>query len=309
MKKIFDDIKNLTARSAEKVSGLVSDGLDLVNNRIGHLPFLASNENSASYSGRKHDEKHYFLLPYRLSDIGYTFYSMRVLPDDVPPINNLPKKRIFHFPNEHGEALVEDVLLKQIQEQYQDVTRPSGETFGDRLIGIANEIDKVDGKITNGMLLIGGLVAFLNPLAGAGIAAKALIPGLGGSLSKFGLRSAGEKLNEVQIKEEIKQAEKKVLNEFKGSETEYLINPILRELETALRTSESEHDPLLEFDFQQTHFAEDDNTRLVQLTCTAISNTYSDVLKDNKLWAKASLGPEDVRWLEMISNFQPKQDR
>lgn len=56
----------------------------------------------------------------------------------------------------------------------------------------------------------------------------------------------------------------------------------------------------MEFNFQQQHFDEADNSRYVHLSCTAISNTYKDVLKNEQLWSKASLGSEDVRWLATI---------
>jgi len=225
---------------------------------------------------------------------------MRVLPDGVPPVNSLPKRRIFHFSNEHGEELAQSLLVKEIHDYYQNQGLSADDTIGSRLVDIANEIDKVDNKLTNGLLVIGGLVAFLNPLVGVGIAAKALIPVVGGALSKYGLKNVGEKLNENALENQIRQAEKDIINEFKDSNTLYLVNPILQELEIALDTNESEHDPSSQFDFSNSGFSTD-NTRLTKLTCTAITNTYEDTLKNAKLYKQASLGPEDIRWLHMIA--------
>jgi hypothetical protein len=102
MKKFIKHLTEITRQSAEKVSGIITE---LTTEQIGRLPFFASSEKSDQYGNSRYDEKHYFLIPYRLSEINYTFYSMRVLPYGVPPINDLPKKRIFHFPNDHCENL------------------------------------------------------------------------------------------------------------------------------------------------------------------------------------------------------------
>jgi|GEM_PF-686274 len=296
MKELIKNIQNITWQSVEKVSGIVAD---FATEQIGRLPLFASSEISDQYGNTRYDEKHYFLIPYRLSEIKYTFYSMRVLPYGVPPINDLPKKRVFHFPNAHCDSLVEHVLVNQIREQYKEISRPSNTTFGDSLIDIANEIDKVEGKLTNGLLLIGGLVAFINPLAGAGLA---LIPGLSSRLSKYGLKNVGEKLNQTELKQEIQKAEQTVLKEFREATTVSIVNPILAELETALDTTEQEHDPIKEFQFDRYLFSDADNSRYIEISCTAVTNTYREVIHRQKLWEKASLGPEDIRWLKSMED-------
>jgi hypothetical protein len=313
MKKLLGQIQELAntggKQVSDKINTLLKEGTELVSDNIGRLPFLASNEQTYSSVEQQYDEKHYFLIPYRLSDVDYTFYSMRVLPDGVAPINDLPKKRIFHFPNEHSESLVEEILLRQLRQNYAEVERPSSTTLGDRLIEVADEIDKVDGKITKGMLLIGGLVALVNPIVGAGFAATSLIPGLGASLSKFGLKNLGQKWNDKQLADELLQAEKKVLGEFKGANTDYIVNPILRELEIALNTDESQHDPSKSFDFRCFHFDSEDNARLTNLTFRVITNTYHDLLDDEKLHAQAHLGPEDIRWLRAVAKTVENSDK
>lgn len=300
MKKIVESLRSVTQKGSDTINELVNEGIGYMTGMIGHLPFLASKEVIEDLSDKQFDEKHYFLIPFRVTDAGYTFYSMRVLPDGVPPVNSLPKRRIFHFSNEHGENLAQSLLIKEIHDYYEDQNLPTSDAIGSRLVDIANEIDKVDNKLTNGLLVIGGLVAFLNPLVGVGIAAKALIPGVGGALSKYGLRSVGEKLNEKALRDQIKQAEKDIINEFKDSNTLHIVNPILQELEIALDTNEAEHDPSSQFDFSNSGFSKD-STRLTKLTCTAITNTYKDIQKNTKLYKQASLGPEDIRWLHMIA--------
>ena len=41
---------------------------------------------------------------------------------------------------------------------------------------LINEIDKVEGKVFSGVLLLGAAIALANPLAGAAIAMKAVHP-------------------------------------------------------------------------------------------------------------------------------------
>ena len=39
---------------------------------------------------------------------------------------------------------------------------------------------------------------------------------------------------------------------------------------------------------------------MFKLTCQPISNTYEDVVDNQKAWAKVQLGPEDLRYLKLI---------
>ncbi|WP_020414390.1 DUF1269 domain-containing protein [Microbulbifer sp. SSSA007] len=98
--------------------------------------------------------------------------------------------------------------------------------------------------MTLGMLLIGGVAAVFNPIVGAGLAAKVLVPGVGGIVNKFGLRPVGEKIDEAQSKRAIAKAEKDVALKFSEASTLKVVNPILQELELALRTTQEQHDPL-----------------------------------------------------------------
>lgn len=269
---------------------------------VGAIPFIGSNEVSESYDGKQVDEKHYFVLPYRLAEQGYLMYSMRCLPKGVPVINDLPKQRIFHLPQENVNRLVEQLLSDQAAKNFK-ADSVAGSGLGKQLSSLADEIDKLDDKLFGGALLIGALVAFINPVAGAAVAAKALIPSAGMLLSKFGLRAAGENLSERAIRKEAAKARETVLGEFRDSNTHSLVNPILAELDLALSTDESQHDPLLEFDFQTCDFGKRDQLRMKQLTCRAVTNAYSELLEDSKRHGEASLGVENIRWLKLVSKI------
>ena len=225
---------------------------------------------------------------------------MRCLPVSVPEVNNLPKRRVFHFPNEHSE----NELNKYMRESAREIVQYSSETKLSTLEELANDIDSLDKKLTYGMLLVGGVAAIFNPLIGAGIAAKALLPGVAGLANKYGLRPAGEKLSKLQLEKEIKDAQDRVTSDFEHSSTLRVINPILQELEFALRTTEAEHDPLLDPNLADGSIPEIEHERWRELTETAVCHVYKEAYDNPKLHQKAGLGPEDIRWLKTMFEAQ-----
>jgi len=197
---------------------------------------------------------------------------------------------------------VEQILLADAREAAGSTT-VSKESFGTRLNEIADQIDRLDGKVFNGVLLIGGLVALINPLAGAAVAMKALIPSVGLLLSKYGLQYAGDAANSREIASRIRAAEKEVLKQFSDSGTDSIVNPLLSQLDRALETSEDEYDPILDFDANALSFGKRDRDRMFLLTCQAICNTYEDVLNKSFIADRTGLGTEDIRYLKMLQQI------
>ena len=245
------------------------------------------------------DEKHYFLVPYRLAESQYTLYSMRCLPEGVPPVNDLPKKRIFHLPNEHASTMVQTLLVDEATSSVIADVEDAGQKSS--LIDLADKIDQLDQKAFNGALLIGGLVALANPVAGGILAAKAMIPSIGLLLSKYGLKQAGETLDERNLAGRIRKAEKQVLAEFHGTAATQLVDPLLAQLDKAIHTDEFEYDPLLD---EEADAASDGlppaQRELQHLTILAVVNTYAELLAVKRQHAAAGLGPEDIRWLRYL---------
>lgn len=128
-------------------------------------------------SGRAVDETHYLLVP--TVDGGHSVFVKRVLPEARAATTTV---RIFHV--SHPEA-DRHLLEQQLLEQHLLPTPPLPESesespLADALDKLADDVDDQTRKVTGGLLVIGGTVAVLvNPLAGAAIAAKALVPALG----------------------------------------------------------------------------------------------------------------------------------
>ena len=297
--KWISQAKDLGYSALSQASEALGAGVGFVKSALGHAWIFGSTEKSSSYDQAQVDEKHYFLIPDRRSGVGYSLYVMRCLPDGVPPINDLPKQRLFHLPNAHALPTVEHILVADAREavEFESLTPTS---LGNRLKDIADQIDRLDGKVFNGVLLVGELVALINPLAGAAVALKAMVPSVGLLLSKYGLHYVGDAANARDMANRIKAAEKDVLKQFRDSGTESLVNPVLAQLDRALNTAEYEYEPLDDFQAEELSFGQRDRERLFKLTCQAITNTYAEVLGDLSKWEQANLGPEDIRFLKRL---------
>lgn len=292
--------KDLSVAALTKTSGAVGAGVGFVQTQINKYGFFGSTETSTSYETETVDEKHYFLIPNHGQELGYSLYTMRCLPDGVPPINNLTKRRIFHLPNEHALPTLEHMLLCDAREIVQ--AQPATPlTIGKRLNELADQIDQLDGKVFNGVLLIGGLVALANPVAGAVLTMKALVPSVGLLISKFGLRYVGDSANSLDLASRIRAAEKDVLKQFRQAGAESVVNPLLNQLDLALRTTEAQYNPSLQGTLETMDFGMLDRHRMLKLTCQAITNTYQEILNTPDLWADAHLAPEDIRYLKSIA--------
>lgn len=286
---------NSVTEIVETATSTFGSGLGYAKQAVASSWLFGSNEvvNSAA------DEKHYFLIPYKLADCGYTLYSMRCLPEGVPPVNDLPKKRVFHLPNEHASKMVESMLLDEATASVRSCENEAESKSS--LIQLADSIDQLDQKVFNGALLIGGLVALANPVAGGILAAKAMIPSVGLLLTKYGLKQAGETLDERNLAGKIQRAEKQVLAEFHGMTATQIVDPLLAQLDKAINTDVFEYDPLVDEPLTDAKNAvEDHETRV--LTMRAIINTYHELLNDKRRHVAAGLGPEDIRWLKFLES-------
>ena len=297
MKKIFEKGIQSIGSVAEKTVDELSSRLTLVKEKVNGLPVFISLEESSAFKDEPlYDEKHYFVVPFTLSEYDFALHTMRCLPGAVPEINNLPKRRVFHFANQHAEYALKEYMLESAKELAIEDLKSKPNT----LESLADSIDALDKKLTYGMLLVGGMAAIFNPAIGAGIAAKAIFPGVTTLLSKYGLRPTGERLSQMELKKTVRKAEERVIKEFEDATTLRVINPILQELELALRTTESEHDPLIDPNLAKGSIPELSNERWRLLTEKAICHVYKEIYSDSSKHEMACLGPEDIRWLKTM---------
>lgn len=296
-------LKNATNLGYSSVSTGIqqaTSGIQSVSKMVGSLLLFGST--TSAPVDQKYDERHYFLIPDRRSPDAYSLAILRSLPDGVPPINDLPKRRIFHLPNEHAQAMLRDLLIKQTQST--ELAKPNAhKSLADRTREIADYIDALDDRIFGGFLLIGGLVALFNPVAGVAIAAKSLLPSLGLFATKYGLQFAGESLTQAELERKAKQAEKDVLQQFKGSNTITFTSPLLGIWDQALRTTESEFDPELQLNLYLKTELSEEHRSWHKLEATAILGVFQELTKSTIATHLASIGPEDMRFLAVLKTL------
>jgi hypothetical protein len=253
---------------------------------------------------RKYDERHFFLVPYALALDGYSVATIRVLPKDVAPINDLPKRRFIHLANLESEAMLRKLLVDQsahLAKNESSQTTNSG--MGQSLVGIADQLDQIDSQLFYGALALGAVIAVINPIAGAIVAAKALAPSVIATLAKYGLRAAGSSLEATAIEGKVRAAQNDVIKQFSGSEVVRVINPMLRKLAIAMRTDDSEFDPVFGSHLDTTVGEAESNktdNQYDQISIQAILSLYDEVIDQEHLHGLARLGPEDIRWLRYL---------
>lgn len=298
------DFRALFKQTADYGYGFLASGWSMTGTGVGYVTKMVGGLNIfgstvTTVASQRYDERHYFLVPDKRQRDGYVLCITRCLPAGVPPINDLPKRRVLHLPHRDAESMLRTLLIKQAQAE--ELAKPNDrKTLADRTREVADYIDALDEKVFGGVLLIGGLVAIFNPIAGAAIAAKSLIPSLGMFASKYGLRMAEESLTHANLQSKAKQAEIEVLRQFKESSTEQFVNPILMILDRALQTTEEQFDPMLELhNYLRSELTTEQN-QWARLTSRVILDVFDDALKSNKASLKAGLGREDIRFLELL---------
>ena len=280
---VRDASASLSAALADKagdavgtIRGTLDSGFGVLRATLGGLPLLGLATTSETYDSTQVDEKHYFLLQDDGAEFGYALFILRCLPQGVPPVNDLEKRRILHLPDASALPMLKHIMLEDAHGARADDTPPESRLSGN-LNALVDEIDSVDHKVFGGALAIGGLVALVNPLAGAAIAAHAMVPSVGLIATKYGLKTASRTLTNLEMSREIRRTEKDVMRQFSSSDTVSLVNPILHHL--AART------PLdmwlvdgerFRFETDRVTFGPCDIRRLCDLTLQALDDAGAD---------------------------------
>jgi len=115
--------------------------------------------------------------------------------------------------------------------------------LADSLDSLAERIDSETHKISGGFLLIGGVVALVNPLVGVGIAAKGLLPSIGTQFSKAGIGYLGDKLRKRNKNAVLSKTEKNASAEVKRLKPLVYTNSIIRSLDAIASNPDADFDP------------------------------------------------------------------
>jgi len=229
---------------------------------------------ASTVSNVEYDETHYVLVPLLGEERSYAIYTKRILPPDTGAINPLPKARVFHVPDEAGRGRIEQELIANLVG-----TRLSGDAgaseIADALQKLADQIDQETSKISGGVILIGGAIAFLNPLLGMGIAAKGLLPIIGAKASKLGAEYVGKKLRAWNQSAAESKLRKVASKEVLLLKPRVYANPIIRSLEQIAGNPKTDYDPF----FDRHNWVDGfESPHLFLLTQEAVREVYRDLL-------------------------------
>jgi hypothetical protein len=271
MQSLLQKLINTASDAKELATSLGQSGIDYAQGLFRGIPLISS-ITALSPPQLERDEKHYLLIPCPNHSHGYTMFTKRVIPEGYGATNALPKTRIFHLPDQSGKEILEREFIAHA---LKNTEISDNSEFADRLDRLADEIDRETAKISGGLLLIGGVVALINPLIGVGIAAKALFPSVGSLASKAGFNFVSDKLRKnKQSSEQIliaKEAEK----DLKRLKPEIYHNPILQSIDALITNPQSDYDPLLS---DKNWIAEYACHRYFEITLDGIHHTYRDDL-------------------------------
>ncbi len=306
MRFLTDPVLRSAKQAREFLDKTIRDGKTMVASSWNKLPLFASTEAVTHDDDEQTDETHYFLVPFRPAPKGYALYSSRRLPRGYAPVNDLTKQRVFHLPCSGSEELLEKLILDDLLGKESAHPDTAGvKPIHDRLRELGEEVDKQTNGVTGGLLIVGGVVALANPVIGAGIVAKALLPAVGAKLSGEGLKYSGEKLKQWQREGDQRKREKEAQSTLKAVDVKISVNPVLQTLEEALTTTAAEFEPLLEsYDFNGFALEGWQGQQMLQLTAHAVGSVYAEVIDNPSTHAEACLGPEDIRWLKALKSFE-----
>ncbi|WP_193212522.1 hypothetical protein [Luteolibacter marinus] len=219
-------------------------GIEYLRSSIGSLPFFAATSVDSGSANPGRDETHYFLVPDPRQDGGFALVERRRLPEGTGAVNSLPKVRIFHVHDPAAVEVLEDRLMKRMVSAAEDAPGLEHD-LALRLEAMGEEIDKQSHWVTGGLIVVGGVVAIANPLLGIGIAAKSLLPELGGKLAKFGFGAAAETMRRFSGSIRESQARKKAESEVKRMKPELVVDPVLAFLDRTVARG-ADGDPVVE---------------------------------------------------------------
>lgn len=282
-------LKNIAAKATESgeiLTQLKEQGLNSVNELIGKTRLFGSL--TADTEETQYDETHYFFVPIVGDEVTNAVYSKRVLPPDVGAENSLPKLRVFHLPDETATSRLEDAIVNSIVTKRTEADGSSD--IADTLENIALSIDKETQKVSGGLLIIGGVVAVINPIAGIGIAAKALLPSVGSHLSKSGAKFIGNKLRKRNQSAAEKSAHKKASKEVKNLKPQIYVNSLLRSLDVIATNPTDSFDPSMIKENWADHFSP---AYYYSITQEAIREVYKGV-------ELATVAPQHQSWIRSL---------
>jgi hypothetical protein len=299
LRQVWARIVGQVSDAGTLIDEVTRKGIRFLRSSIGRLPLFTSTWADVGDRSLEVDESHYFLVPYRKSACGYALYAVRALPPGVGPSNDLPKARIFHLHHPGAVAVLEGLIIEERKERALTAER-GGSDLAESLERLGDDIDRESSKASCGLLIVGGVVALINPLVGAGIAANSLVPALGAKASKLGLHYAGRKIRSRAEALRARRAVRSAKAEVRKLKPRILVNPLLVLLEEAVSTLDPGHEPLLSTKASVNEFA---SVRHLRVSIQAVLAVYDEAMRERSAFESWGLHEADRLWLRHLRDL------
>ena len=275
-------IKKL-AESSEDVKSfafkLKESGLQSVKGAVSNFGVVRSL--FAGKNDSERDETHYFLLPDFTGERAGLIYTTRVLPEGAPADNKLPKARIFHLAKGAGTERLEALLEEETKHLLSKTEQASESDLADSLERFAEKIDEESNSITGGIMLVGGVVTFFNPLVGIGISLAGWAASLGSKASVVGTEYLSSKIRQWTEAKTEKELSEKACEVVRSLKPQIFENPVISSLERIDFKKSGDYDPFIDSE----NWIDAFTPRYYHgLTMSAVRNVYDNGDSLESLW-------------------------
>ncbi|MEZ5301778.1 MAG: hypothetical protein R3F11_14170 [Verrucomicrobiales bacterium] len=298
MNETFQKLVERAKDAGQLAADLASSGVKFLESNLASLRLFSSLSAMSSQEADR-DETHYLLVPFAAADPPFALFTKRVIPEGHGATNELPKARLFHLPDPAARQALDAILLRETAAKKRAEIASEAD-LASRLDSLAEQIDKQTNLVSGGLLLIGGAVAFANPLVGAAIIAKSLLPSLGAKASKLGFNYVGGKLRKWHDWRADASAQSAARDEIKRLKPEIAINPLLKSLDVILASEDPKHDPFVAEPSWVTAF---ERARDLAITAEAIRCIYAAELSRRAPSPDSRLHDLDLRWLRHVAEI------
>jgi hypothetical protein len=239
--------KKLTEQGIMRLSKLKDKVLDVAKKTTSQVKNFTANSIASTEVGLKslvsvgthtspEDITYYFLVPDINNPKNYILHSHRVIPTNIIDESKLVKKQIFQIPSSESINTLRNMIQAKVEKELHEGSDLSSFT-SDTLADLANTIDESNNTLTNGLLIVGGVMCLANPITGAAIIGTSLLPNVVSGVVSSTTKRLSSTFKNISAQNQQVHA-KKIINKMTP---EIVVNSILAKIERA--TNDINYEP------------------------------------------------------------------
>mgnify|MGYP001267069615 CR=1 FL=1 len=221
LNKITQNIVSTTKSAVGDIKAATINSIDFTSKKFKSLISIGTHD-------KPEDITYYFLIPDVNKSEGYILQTHRIVPDNVVDESKLVKRQMFQVPSIEAINILRGMVQDKIEGELLDNNGISG-FASDTLSDLANTIDESNNVVTGGLLLVGGIICFSNPIGGAIIIGSSLLPDVIMGAVSDATNRVSSKLKNISVNSNKKEA-KKLTNKIAP---EVVVNSMLSKVDKA----------------------------------------------------------------------------